>query len=1275
MDTDQVPLLGQRPTSKTVGQVTYVFDLDARALSDSVIEYGLKIYFIRALCSASDHYIKLFTGHGRFGYGLYGLCFASLAYQKVSSTQSMLDYTATSIADTVRQSLGGCGSWREMPVYIEDPVLASRLYLRVKNRSGRPALIIKSLANEVSGWQPTYYLTPDSFPGFHQIAQWMEEQVVYTLEIMPLRDKLLIIINGIQKQLIAAINTDHSWLLDPCEFDRPNDIGVHNILSTQWLDWIRTEILSKAWFESEADDTLYLSSDALPPAAINVTRLGHNAVALASTESESWTVFSNKNNPFIQITREFLPPDELKSRQYWELALATTSQVVYQQKDINDGMLLSQFMFNLKHVSPDMQEQRVDTRSLPKPVKSNLLPASETVTHDSRFKTVGLTVQLQSQPDKHLMHGIVSRAGNAPASSAPTPTPTPTSATSLSSTPTKKKQEPDKKDDKNDDKKKVPEKYSVPNIKLKRCSDCGDKVPLDQLTRKSTTSGKVICRVCLDQNSKVKRNTPGKQHSVDKSVTKKKLDQLSLEEYKKQQETIDSRVRALGIFKKMSMMTESNFPKSIDNVRQLIKKILAADFFECSKFVKKSGAARKVPARKVPVTKPKNIGRFITAAHDLPETSKKEASARTSEAHGNREVRIIAVLDSLHKLLEFYSEILKKHSTNTEKPIQELPSVISVAELIDIVSGYGRMICISLNYVEDNEKKKELLEKMHDMIKLAPLLMNALEMLEQGRARWEPYSYDNQKPELKPESEKAMWDLLKEKYNGRTDRIIIRIKMTGALLQFFKWLALPLINKFSSGESHQEAISVFLKTLPDLLSSTTTINGFYHDIFYFLPATPTSPFSEELKSLFSQYPDFKVRLFKSLQSFVDNIYTKKVSSTKDTMFFEQTVILNFFFNSGFYLSTEEQAYMEKQAKLVKENYELIKDVHVHDQNDFNELHYQTLLSEQRQPESEKYKKKTALTYPDNGCLEAGSDTSSDNEDTQPLTSLQNHQTPWEEHMFNFAKSMKDQNFEQSKFIIGQALAASVTPEQKVSALIEKTLFLVNRFLKLSKDEFMLVKKLLPFQKVIMDLDLQQVRNLLLNSVEIRGSKDNVNPMVAIRISNIKFPNIDEKTKYIKNANALYKGMEEKMLDWSVLISEAVSTSKELMAIPVLENEGFLSLHQEVTKNFSLDQINEAIEILNTLKGVHESIVNTQSKINEFHVTVNEVLGKMDQERAGIAMMQNEEQKFLRQNQKKFKWSVAEYTALKELNEYVENSKHEKYERFLLSGDLYDKLLE
>lgn len=355
---DELPVVAsqeQAPTSFSIGSLTFVLDVNFRSLKASLDDV-LRTMLMFKLAHASYYYYPRTKWPGLANTLIQTLYTGWYSYLVVSSRLLFAGHCIDKGVTYLRKQLGNCALWQEIPVYIEDPQLARRVYLKVVNRRGEAALVFRVLSQPPAKEPATSQ--PESFRAWHQLADWLTAHSIHTMEvsIVPARDitgnpsaQLELTFNGRSGVRLPLPGSEVPRLRAPCQFGQEADSSLHTLLSPQWLDWIRTSLqkLDQPSLPTEQQKTVN------PPLPGLVTRHGDYTTALRSGADEGnpyWVLFTNAEPPYIQITRSSSPLSDYPPSQSSALAAHRASQIVWRDQDVYDTFWSMQWLETLVNI-------------------------------------------------------------------------------------------------------------------------------------------------------------------------------------------------------------------------------------------------------------------------------------------------------------------------------------------------------------------------------------------------------------------------------------------------------------------------------------------------------------------------------------------------------------------------------------------------------------------------------------------------------------------------------------------------------------------------------------------------------------------------------------------------------------------------------------------------------------------------------------------------------------------------------------------------------------
>ena len=337
----------QPPASFSVGSLTFVLDVDFRSLKATVDDILQTMLVLRLAHSGYQSYQRM-AWPGLTDTLIQVLYTGWQSYLIFSSRVLFAGHCVDKGVTYLRKMAGNCALWQEIPVYIEDPELARRVYLKVVNRGGASALVVRVLRRQPDTVAPQ----PVNYRAIHKLANWMEEHFIHTMEVTMVSDQettvngsehLELRLNGREGWTLPFTGSDVPWLQEPCQFGQEAYSRVHTILSPQWLDWI-TESLKGLEKQSEPGGKEHATE---PPHPALVTRPGSDTTVISSDADEGapyWIIFANADIPYIQITRPSSSLPDYDPGAVSVLVASHSSQIVWRNQDVYDTFWSVQLM-------------------------------------------------------------------------------------------------------------------------------------------------------------------------------------------------------------------------------------------------------------------------------------------------------------------------------------------------------------------------------------------------------------------------------------------------------------------------------------------------------------------------------------------------------------------------------------------------------------------------------------------------------------------------------------------------------------------------------------------------------------------------------------------------------------------------------------------------------------------------------------------------------------------------------------------------------------------
>ena len=1208
---DQEPLVAcqeQLPASFSVGSLTFVLDVDFRSLKATVNDILQTMLMLRLAHSGYQSYQRM-AWPGLTDTLIQVFYTGWQSYLIFSSRMLFAGHCVDKGVTYLRKMAGNCALWQEIPVYIEDPELARRVYLKVVNRGGASVLVIRVLRRQPDTVAPQ----PVNYRAIHNLANWMEEHFIHTMEVTMASDpettangseQLELRLNGREGWTLPFTGSDVPWLQEPCQFGQEAYSRVHTILSPQWLDWI-TESLKDLEQPSEPGGK---ENSTEPPHPASVTRPGSATTAISSDADEGvpyWIIFANADIPYIQITRPSPSLPDYDSVAISVLAASHSSQIVWRDQDVYDTFWSVQQMQAVAGIRiPDarpiqlpaietedisvtseltdltkqtgLSEQRVEVREQPgfhiirqvpapaEPEWTEVTPA--TVVQIPPAQTAEKrTIVLNRLPDIIPVElPLVNPPGQPSTEQPPIAQSAPTAGSPEWFLPPQQKQE-----------------------KKAKCSGpCKGRYPVSQLNPVSATSQKKICDDC-----RKKENRPAQQRSRagSKAIERARRD-IGKTQYDVRSAQTDDAINLIYAF-----------IKDPDEEKIRIHISAFADIFY---------------AASIDV-----LGLFSLPVLNELKYHKKNRHKKNVEHLVIEQTKdnVAIYLKGLNRLVKFYKAVTLESIDRLRKKESEaepLKTPFTMGMILFYLEENYSYISRALSAFGDREEE-QLLRELFNTVTVIPFLLDTLNFLDEGRMQWTLH-YSEDVYQMVGLSEQKKWEellpTLSQSYRSNDQKYLLRVFTTWLGQGYYSRSLYLFLSSRASLKIPDKTMADILSGLPALLRSSIKIRNddYCHKAFSLFTQIPGKAKSF-LKTYLQKNTAFSVYFYTSLEAYLYYIherYHRRITGNSEqfteqgypTYFDEDIRRLDLLLADESPVSKKQstlripdRVLVEHRRRLNRQDDKGKRQVESAEQAQKRRFErYLKYESEEKDAKVARVKKKLEKSRNLFFTLDKEAEPETEYND-EPLTTDQKIElaamdSPWEVAMNEVAESYAQKDFAYSIQCIDKAIDLSSDDEQFVLASYEKASLYANELFRQTSEAVKRLNSMRRYESIAAQLDTHFIEGLI-NRPELSLKER----LAILKTHNIQFASREDRDHYISHAIRLHREVSHEIASWSGLVSGMLETVEQLNErLELLDTVDQL----RVEGAFVSEAMARATTTLNRLKHAPARVIATEQKTKE-----------------------------------------------------------------------------
>ncbi|WP_354022105.1 hypothetical protein [Endozoicomonas lisbonensis] len=1239
---DQEPFVTcqeQPPASFSIGSLTFVLDVDFRSLKTTVDDI-LQTMLMLKLAHAGYHSYRRMRWPGLADTLIQAFYTGWQSYLILSSRLLFAGRCIDKGVTYLRRMRGNCTLWQEMPVYIEDPELARRVYLKVVNRGGASALVIRVLPSQPETVAPR----PVNYRAMHNLADWMEAHFIQTVEVAVTSDpetmvngskQLELILNGREGWKLPLPVSDVSWLQEPCQFGQEAYSSMHTLLSPQWLDWI-TESLRNLEQQSKPGEK---ENPVKPPDPTPVTRHGSSTTAINGDADEGapyWILFANADTPYIQISRPSSSLPDYDPGATSVLAAGHSSQIVWRDQDVYDTFWSVQLMQAIASIriqdtaqtiqSPaieaegmvasettglreqtDLREEKlvlserplVKTPELP-PAKKAPVAQSEPAagspeqTPPAKKAPVAQSEPAAGSPEQPPPAKKAPVAQSEPAAGSPEQPPPANKAPVAQSEPAAGSPEqlpPAKKapvaqsEPAAGSPEQPPPSQQKPEKKSECSGPCKGIYPASQLVPAGDRSQEKLCKGCeRKQNGSVKQSI---------QTASKAIEQVKKEIRKTQYD-----VRSAKVDEAINLIYGFTKDPDEEKIRTLISTFV--DVF--------LSASMEV------------LNLFSPSVLDELKYHKKNKYRKDVENIVIEQTKnnIAIYLRGLNRLAKFYKTItlesldrLRKKESETEP----LKTPFTMGLILFYLEKHHDYISRALAAFSDREEEK-LLKELFNTATVVPLLLDTLNFLDAGRMQWTLH-YDEEVSQMAGLSEQSKWEELlptmSRYYRSNDQKYLLRIFVTWLGQSYYSRSLYLFLSSKPSLKIPEETMAEILSGLPAMLRSSIKIKNddYSHKAFSLFTQMPGKAKSF-LKAYLLKNTAFREDFYSSLYLYLYYIhyryhqrvpgYTEHFIEQGYPAYFDEDIRrLDRLFADEF-PALEKQQPRRSPDSVLEEHRRRLNIREAEDRRTVERAEqaqkrrferYLKDVSKEKEIKDARDRKKlekarNRFFIPDNEAKPEPDDKPQTTDQTIELAAME---SPWEIGMNEVAESYAQKDFAYSIQCINKAIDLSSDDEQLVLASYEKASLYANELFRKTREAMNWLNNMGRYERIAAQLDIHFITDLI-NRPELPLKER----FAMLELHNIQFASREDRENYITNAVRLHREVSKEIESWRDLVADMLKTVELLNErLELLDTVDQL----RVEGAFVSEAMIRATAALNRLKQAPAEIMATEQKTKDF----------------------------------------------------------------------------